>query len=189
MKDVRYSRPEDNGSTHHSRSVRAKDHRLADNSVWIRVGDSEHVDVDKAGVSDPGRHVIRNDIATQRDEISGRIDPAGSAGRHDAIVRPDDEDQQPGVVSIDWETRGSTRPVRREGRVGGTQFQAREQRIFIDLASDGGVKDDDITPPKVMPIALDRRARRLRMQGLLEEAPALRRLVALDQLMDSQLAQ
>lgn len=189
MKDVRYLRPEDYGFTHHSRSVRAKDHRLADNSVWVRVGDPEHVDVDKAGVSDPGRHVIRNDIATQRDEISGRIDPAGSAGRHEAIVRPDDEDRQPGVVGIDWETRGSTRPVRREGRVGGTQFQAREQRIFIDRASDGGVKDEDVTPSRVMPIALDRRARQRRLHGLLEEAPALRRLVALDQLMDSQLAQ
>ena len=189
MKDFRYLRPEHNGSTHHSRSVRAKDHRLDDNSVWVRVGDPKRVDVDQADVSDPGQHVIRKNIITQRDENSGRIEPAGSAGRHEAIMRPGDEYRQPGVVSIDWETRGSIKPVHREGPAGGNQLHSLEQRIFIDHASDGGVKDEGITPSRVMPIALDRRARRLRLQGLLEDAPALRRLIALDRLMDSQLAQ
>jgi hypothetical protein len=83
-------------------------------------------------------------------------------------------------IVIEENARRSTHPV--PGDVSEVVYQEakRESRIVVDRIEDVEVKNEHVIRARELPITLDRRARKRRLQGLLEEAPALRRLVALD---------
>jgi len=83
-------------------------------------------------------------------------------------------------IVIEEYSRRATQPTRSDVQKTVRNGTAAEPRIVLDRTDNVRVKNEHVVRARELPITLDRRARRGRMQGLLEEAPALRTLIALD---------
>ncbi len=187
MRDHRYSTRADLEGTYRSRSVRAKAQSRTEGRDRASLDGLKHVD--DAEVLDSRLHAVRGDVDNQPDEITQRLVQDGNEGRRELTIRPQRLPHEPIKIRIGGQSRSAPRPVRRDVPGAGQQRSVHEPQIVIDRTGDVGVKNEHITRARVMPITLDRRARKLRLHGLLEEAPALRKLVALDQQKETQLAQ
>lgn len=83
-------------------------------------------------------------------------------------------------IIIEKNARRPTQPVPGDVSEAVRRGAERESRIAVDQIDDVEIKNEHVIRARELPITLDRRARERRLQGLIEEAPALRRLVALD---------
>lgn len=115
-----------------------------------------------------------------------RLHPNGHLGRSASYNRTQCQLQRLKIV-IEDNARRATQPSLSDVPKAVPQGSAREPRIILDRTDDVGVKNERFIRARELPITLDRRARKRRLQGLFEEAPALRRLAALDRQKEPQL--
>lgn len=182
MKTHRFSTLEDFEVIYRAGSVEVKVQCLAEGSVQVYVYDLDHVgDVD-GDVGDPDLRAIRGDVDIQHDELALR--PLLTEFRNGGPESADQRERVPQErfhVEVVRDARCSTRLMRSAVSEAGHNGLVREHQIVIDRTGDVGVEDQAVIGASVMPITRDHRARRRRLQGLREAAPALRNLIDSDQ--------
>ena len=183
MKNYQFSEATDLNGTYRARSVRAKAQSPAEGREQDSFDRFKHVN----GVADfPSgrRHAARGAVDNQTDAI--RPDQNGRLGRSGIDNRTQRQLQRL-KIAIEKYARRATQPTLRNMSKAVQHGSAPEPRIALDRTDGVWGKDEHVIRARELPITLDRRMRKRRLQGLVEEAPALRRLVALDRQKEPQL--